>query len=103
MKRIAAPAAAALLALAAACSDATSPEGTSLDVDPAFTSVPTGFGDVLSSFAGSDSSAWTPTGHHRRHRRGHGGPPRGWLMGGGLGSLFMGEGLGLHHGGRPFG
>lgn len=101
--------AAALVLSAAACADATG-AGSILDLDPAFNTVPTGFSNTTSSFAGGDSAAWTPGGHHGgrgghagRHGRrpGHGGP--GGLMGGGLGGLFMGDGLGRHHGRHPFG
>jgi len=101
--------AAALVLSAAACADATG-AGSILDLDPAFSTVPTGFSNTTSSFAGGDSAAWTPGGHHHggRGRGGHhGGGPHGGglggLMGGGLGGLFMGDGLGRHHGHRPFG
>lgn len=99
--------AAALVLSAAACADATS-AGSILDLDPAFSSVPTGFNNTTSSFAGGDSAAWTPGGHHHGGRGGrHGGRGGhfglGGLMGGGLGGIFLGDGLGRHHGRHPFG
>jgi hypothetical protein len=99
--------AAALVLSAAACADATG-AGSILDLDPAFNSVPTGFSNTTSSFAGGDSAAWTPGGHHRGnpggHGRRHGGRGGlGGLMGGGLGGLFLGDGVGRHHGRHPFG
>lgn len=107
--------AAALVLSAAACADATS-SGSTLDLDPAFTTVPAGFNNTTSSFAGGESDAWTPSfhqgggpgggqgglagpgGHHGGRDGGMGG-----LMGGGLGGLFLGDGLGRHHGRQPFG
>lgn len=99
--------AAALLLSAAACADATG-SGSVLDLDAAFNSVPTGFSNTTSSFAGGDSAAWTPGGHHGGgpggpHGGGHRGGGLGGLMGGGLGGLFLGDGIGRHHGHRPFG
>ncbi|HEX6370940.1 MAG TPA: hypothetical protein VF006_18620 [Longimicrobium sp.] len=112
--------AAALLMSAAACADATG-TGSALDLDAAFNSVPTGFANTTSSFAGADGEAWTPGGPAGQGGPGgpggqggpggpggsggrhHGGGGLGGLMGGGLGGLFLGDGIGRHHGHRPFG
>jgi len=93
-------AAAALLTLAA-CSD--SPVGP--DSDPAllaaFSSVLYGYNNTASSFAGGPNAgmaAWSPG------RRGHdGGRHFGFMMGGGLGGLFLGEGFGPGFGHGRFG
>lgn len=101
--------AAAFLLSAAACADTTG-SGSILDLDEAFNSVPTGFSNTTSSYAGGEGDAWAP----RHHMGGPGGPGGqgggghrggglGGLMGGGLGGLFLGDGIGRGHGHRPFG
>jgi hypothetical protein len=110
--------AAALVLSAAACADATSSGSGLLDLDPAFNTVPAGFSNTTSSFAGGESEAWTPAFHQGGGPGGgpggqgalagpgghHGGRGGGaGLMGGGLGGLFLGDGLGRHHGRQPFG
>ena len=92
---------------AAACADTgTNPGELAPDVDASFVTTPTGFSSTVNTYAGSDS-AWTPDGRHggRGGRGGHhgGDPLGGGLMGGGLGGLFLGDGIGRHHGDRPFG
>lgn len=72
----------------------------------AFNSVPAGFEEVQSSFAGSADSArgpWAPDGRGRGGR-GRGGPGLDGMMGGGMGPGFLGD-VGVGHGfGRgPFG
>lgn len=111
--------AAALLLSAAACADTTG-SGSALDLDAAFNTVPTGFSNTSSSFAGGEADAWTPGGPGGQGGPGgpggqggpggsggpgghHHGGGLGGLMGGGLSGLFLGDGIGRHHGHRPFG
>lgn len=72
----------------------------------AFNSVPAGFEEVQSSFAGSADSArgpWAPDGRGRGGR-GRGGPGLDGMMGGGMGPGFLGDvGVGHGYGRGPFG
>jgi hypothetical protein len=92
----------ATLALAGACGEANDP--TQLEsVAAAFQSVPVGFENTQSSFAGAalGDNTWMPEGRDRSGH-GHGGPGRGkgfgfgfhFFMGGGLHGLFIGDGFG---------
>jgi hypothetical protein len=85
---------------AAACGDATAPTATdaSFDLTPAFASLPLGYADVSTSFAGGPgASAWMGQGRGR-------GPGTAGLMGGGLSDAFGGgQAFGRHGGHGPFG
>lgn len=117
-------AAASVIALLAACSDATAPSSAaSTSLATAFSSAPAGFAQLTSSFAAdSTEGAFQPQFHdghgpgdHDRHgdHDGFGGPggddgPPGphdgliGLMGGGLGGPFLGDGLDVGFGHGPF-
>ncbi|MBI2403648.1 MAG: hypothetical protein HYV20_13120 [Gemmatimonadetes bacterium] len=93
---------AAVAVLATACALGTEPQITE-SLLPAFQSVPPGFSNATSSFAGDSATGnpeWGPQGRHggRGHGPGRGmGPGAGFgsfMMGGGLGGLFMGHGFG---------
>ena len=80
----------------AACSESTIGPSADGDLAAAFLSVPLGFDNAVSTFeAGSTGgqSAFVP-GEHRGHR----GPDRSAMMGGGLGGLFLGHGFGAGFG-----
>ena len=89
--------------LAAACSESSAPNGSSvlLDASAAFTTVPSGFSDLNTSFSASESDGpFQPS----FDGRGPGGPEGPWSFGrgagfgigfmGGLGGPFLGFGLG---------
>lgn len=116
-------AAALVLAMAAACSDSTSPSAASNSLTTAFSSTPAGFAELTTSFdADSNEGAFVPQFHDDHgpedhdghgHHDGFGGPggPNGplgphdgliGLMGGGLGGAFLGDGLEVGFGHGPF-
>ena len=95
--------AAACAALFAACNESSAPSGSTalLDASSAFTTVPSGFSDLSSSFAASEGDGpFQPL----FDGRGPGGPGGRWMFGhgpgfgigfmGGLGGPFLGFGLG---------
>ena len=104
MKKIVTLTCAAVCAVvAAACSESSAPGGSSvlLDASAAFTTVPSGFSDLTSSFAASETDGpFQPL----FDGRGPGGPSGRWSFGhgpgfgigfmGGLGGPFLGFGLG---------
>ena len=104
MKKIVTLTCAAVCAVvAAACSESSAPGGSSvlLDASAAFTTVPSGFSDLTSSFAASETDGpFQPL----FDGRGPGGPSGRWWFGhgpgfgigfmGGLGGPFLGFGLG---------
>jgi len=87
--------------VAAACSETSSPNNLfDLSDSSAFSSVPTGFSQLSSSFDSTGTPGDGPFQPHFEGRRGHGpgGPGRGpgfglGFMGGGLGGLFFGGDL----------
>lgn len=94
--------------LSAACAErVTSALDASSILDPAFVSLPTGFGATTSSFSsgstagdGGGGAPFIPGGSGDHHGHGRNGLPDGHdFMGGGLGGDFMG---GPGGGGRPF-
>ena len=100
----------ALMVGAAACTESTSPNPDGLDLTPAFTTLPSGYNEVLHSYAGSEDRPMFRGGMR-------GDMLGGSLMGGGLGEMFMGANYSAnmpmgpghgpggrqHHGGFGFG
>ena len=109
--RFTALAAAAASLLAAACLSTTDAGSATSELISGFQSTPVAFGNVSSTFAGSesgDTNPWGPPGrpgHGPDGPGGHGGHhgpgPMGFMMGGGLGDGFLGLGFGPGFGHRP--
>src|SRR5688572_23852223 len=114
MKRLVRPLLACALVLSsAACSDTiTDSNGRNIDLSAAFSTLPSGYSQVLSSYAGGEGAmafAYMGGGGPRGGRGGHhDGLGLGVFMGGGFAPLFLG-GFGFGHHGRgglghwPFG
>jgi hypothetical protein len=103
MNRIVTRALAGALTLGAlaACSEGLTDTSADDSLAAAFLSVPLGFDNAVSTFdvgTTGGQTAFNPNEHHGG--RGHGGPDRFSLMGGGLGGLFLGKGFdgGFGHG-----
>ena len=90
----------------AGCSELVEPQGlVDSDLQAAFSTMPIGYSETLSTFSGQEGEYTPETGTrpaggglHQRRGPGHGG-----LMGGGLIGAFMGDGMGRHLGANPFG